>query len=312
MHHLLVDHFAVLQVHRPAELERGELGDALARRQEHRHHEDAVAGPLHLGREQALFAQLRRLRETHGDVVLGVELVDEGDLLGVAEGAAADQVARPGAMALGQVVLAEVVADGRHVVGGALDDGARRHAAVGVAGDAVVVRLRVLARVDEVGLLGGGEVAALAHHRLEEEHGPLLDLAHPRLELRRLAVDLDHLAQAVHPDEALPGRVHGRDVVVVPRDVASLVGRDRALDVGAGQAADHEVHGVGHRGLASVRLHVAGVLLGAHLELAEEVAQGDGVGQVHAHARRRRGVGRDRAQADVLLRACRPRPRRRC
>ena len=61
-------------------------------------------------------------------------------------------------------------------------------------------------------------------------------------------------------------------VVVVPGHVAALVGGDRALDVGARQAGDHEVHDVADGRLAAARLHVARVLLGAHLVLAEQVA----------------------------------------
>ena len=97
------------------------------------------------------------------------------------------------AVALGQVVVAEVVAHRRQVVGGALDDGADGDAAVALAGDAVVVGLGVLAGVDEVGLLDGGEVAALAEHRLEEQHGALLELAHAVAQLGRVAVELDHV-----------------------------------------------------------------------------------------------------------------------
>src|SRR5674476_1026548 len=115
-------------------------------------------------------------------------------------------------------------------------------------------------------------------------------------------VGMDGLREMVKLDrEALLGCVHGGDVVVVPGHVAALVGRDRALDVGAREPADHEVHDVRDRGVAAVGLHVARVLLGAHLVLAEEVAEGDGVGQVHAHAGRRGRVGRHGAQADVLF-----------
>ena len=71
-----------------------------------------------------------------------------------------------------------MVADRRQVVVGALDDRARRHAAVALAGDAVVVGLGVDAGVDEVRLLHGGEVAAVREHRLEEQHRALLELAH--------------------------------------------------------------------------------------------------------------------------------------
>ena len=100
------------------------------------------------------------------------------------------------------------------------------------------LRLRVLAGVDEVGLLDGGEVAALAEHRLEEQHGALLELPHAVAQLGGVPVQLDHVLQAVHADQRLLGRVHRGDVVVVPGHVAALVRRDGALDVGAGQAAD--------------------------------------------------------------------------
>ena len=323
VHHLLVDHLGVVQVHRLGELERGELGHPFGRRQKERDHDDAVAGPLDLGLQQALVAQLGGALQAHVDVVFGVELVGEGHLLDVAQRAAADQVARlvlvgagragvvPVAVARRQMVDAEVMADRRLVVGGPLDDGAGRHAAVGEAHDAVVVGLGILARIDEVALLDRREVAAVALHRLEEQHGPLFELADPGLELRVVEVELDELAQAVHADERLAGGVDGVHVVVVPGHVAALVGGDRALDVGARQAADHEVHDVRDGRLAAARLHVARVLLGAHLVLAEQVAQGDRVGQVHAHAGRRRRVGRHGRQADVLLWACRPPPSRR-
>ena len=85
------------EVHRAAELERGGLGDALGGGQEHRDDDDAVAGPLDLGLDEAPLAQLRGGGEAHVDVVLGVELVDERDLAVVAQRAAADRVARLGA-----------------------------------------------------------------------------------------------------------------------------------------------------------------------------------------------------------------------
>ncbi len=67
----------------------------------------------------------------------------------------------PRVVPLRQVVLAEVVAHRRQVVGGARHDRARRDAAVALAGDAVVVGLGVDAGVDEVRLLDGAEVAAV-------------------------------------------------------------------------------------------------------------------------------------------------------
>ncbi len=143
-----------------------------------------------------------------------------------------------------QVVVAEVVADRRQVVLGALHDGALGQTAVGGAADAVVVRLGILARVHEVRLLDRGEVAAVGDHRLEEEHRALLELADAVAQLRVLSVELDHLADAVHAQQRLLGGVDGGDVVVVPRHVAALVGRDRGLDVGAGQPRDHQVHHV--------------------------------------------------------------------
>ena len=93
VHDLLVDDLAVVQVHGPAELERGGLGDALARPAGTWSPRPAVAGPLDLGLDEALLAQLGGLREAHVDVVLGVELVDERHLVGVAQRAAADEVA---------------------------------------------------------------------------------------------------------------------------------------------------------------------------------------------------------------------------
>ena len=108
----------------------------------------------------------------------------KGTLLVVAQRAAADEVAglrspcRRLAVPFRQVVLAEVVADRRQVVGRARHDRALGHAAVALARDAVVVGLGVLARVDEVRLLDAGEVAAVGEHRLEEEHRALLELAH--------------------------------------------------------------------------------------------------------------------------------------
>ena len=77
------------------------------------------------------------------------------------------------------------------------------------------------------------------------------------------------------PTQRLLGGVDRGDVVVVPRHVAALVGRDGGLDVGAGQPRDHQVHHVADGRVAGVGLHVAGVLLGAHLVLAEQVAQRD-------------------------------------
>jgi len=93
VHDLLVDDLGVVQVHRFGQFEGGELRHSLGGRQEHRHRDDAVAGPLDLGLDQALLAQISGALEAYVDVVFGVELVGEGHLLDVAERAAADQVA---------------------------------------------------------------------------------------------------------------------------------------------------------------------------------------------------------------------------
>ena len=248
-----------------------------------------------------LVAQVGGLGETNVDVVLGVELVDERHLRVVAKRAPADGVACFRITAR-QVVLAEVVADRREVVVGALDDRARRNAAIGAPYDPVVVRLGILARVHEIGLLDAGKVPTVGEHRFQEEHRTLLDLANARLELGTLAIDLHHLAKSVHPDKRLLCGVDRRDVVVVPRDVASLVGRDGRLDVCAGEARDHQVHHVSDGRLPPVAFHVARVLLRAHLVLTEQVAQRDRVGQIHAHARRGSRIRRNGRKRDVLLR----------
>ena len=59
---------------------------------------------------------------------------------------------------------------------------------------------------------------------------------------------------------------------------------------------------MGADGLGEVGLDVPGVLLGAHFVLAEQIAQGHCVRQVVPEFRRRGSAGRNRRQADEVLR----------
>ncbi len=90
--------------------------------------------------------------------------------------------------------------------------------------------------------------------------------------------------ERVHTDEGLAGGVHGVHVVVVPRHIAALVGGDGGLDVRGSEAGDDEIEYVRDCGLSTTRLHVTRVLLGAHLEVLEQVTQCHCVGEVHANA----------------------------
>ncbi len=76
----------------------------------------------------------------------------------------------------------------------------------------------------------------------------------------------------------------------MPGHIAPLVGGDGALDVGAGQHGDERINSVGADGFLDIRFDVARVLLGAHFEIGEEIAQGNRIGQVVPQLGRRGGI----------------------
>ncbi len=66
----------------------------------------------------------------------------------------------------------------------------------------------------------------------------------------------------------------------MPGHIAAFVRRDGALDIRAGEHGNQCVDGVCADGFFNVCLYVACVLLGAHFEIREEIAQRHSVWQV--------------------------------
>ena len=302
VHDLLGNDLAVRQVHAPAALERRRFRDVLFRGEEHREHHGAVRKPFHLGADHLCtgLRELLHVRHAHVAVVLLIQLVDVDDLLRALQRAAADEVGRIRRAVLGDVVVAIVRGDGRHVVRLALIDRACADAACKLAGDTVAVALRVDAAVHEHAGFDRREVAALLDHLLHEEDRALLEL--PRL-FAEVAVllELDHIHEAVHADERLLGGVARLDVIDVPGHVAAFIRRDGGLNVRARELGDEHVEHVGHRRLAGGGFDVLRVHLRAHAVFMEQVAQRHGIGEVHMHTGRGRRRRRHGGKADVFL-----------
>ena len=134
----------------------------------------------------------------------------------------------------------------------------------------------------------------------QETDGSLLEVAHHAAQWT-IPFDGHHLLDAVQGGPGLLDGLHAAHRVDVPGQVAAFVGGDGALDVGAGEHRDERVHGVGADRLGKVGLDVTGVLLGAHAVVAEQVAQGDGVGQVVPQLGGWRGTRRYGGQTDEIL-----------
>ena len=298
--HLQVAHLRVVDAHLARHLDSCLTGDVLRGGDVHLHQDDVVASPLGLRTQCRAVAERTGPGQTGGSGVVRVELVDVDDLLGLAQGAAVDEVTRL-VEPHGQVVVAEMVADRGEVVGVTLDDGSLGDTALAVTGDAVMVALREFCRVDEEPVLHGGEVPTDVQHFGEEPDGPLFEVADHGAQ-RPLTVDGDHVLDAVQGGPGLLDRLDTTDGVVVPGQVATLVRGDGALDVRARQHRDEGVDGVGADGFGEVGLDVPGVLLGAHLVLAEQITQGHRVRQVVPELRGRGSARRDRRQTDEILR----------
>ena len=109
-------------------------GDVLGGGDVHLYQNDAVTGPFRLGPQRCAVAEGAGAGQAGGGRVVGVELVDVDDFLGLTQGAAVDEIARL-IEALGQVIVAEMVADWGEVVGVTLDDGSFGDSALAVTGD---------------------------------------------------------------------------------------------------------------------------------------------------------------------------------
>ena len=187
----------------------------------------------------------------------------------------------------------------RPVSGFPFDDGAGGHAAVGITGDAVIVSFRKVPGIHELALLHGREIAAVFNDFLEKHHGAFLEFPDLFGQMS-LFFQIDHLHQAVQSHECLARRVHPQDIVVMPGNVPALVRRDRALDVGGGHAGNQGVQDVGDGGLGHVGFHVPGVLLCPEFIALEQIAQGDGIGQIEPQLWGRRCRGRHRGKGNIF------------
>jgi len=290
VHRVPVDNLCLLQAQPLGNLQGGVAGGVLFNGEKHRQRYIAVAKPLHLGLDQVLLSQFTGGFQAAVNVVLVIQLVNVDNLFWLMQGTAPDKVTGPLGISLHrQVIDAKVGADRGKVVSGPGDDSVLGDAPGGIPGDAIAAPLWIVAGVHKHPLGDGGKIAAHLHHLLQEEDSPFRDL--PRPFCHPLSPDLHQFLKAVHANQGLLGGVHRRHAVVVPGDVAPLIRGDGALDVGAGEAGDEEVQHMGHRYLPCVGLHVAGVHLGPHLDVAEEIPQGHGIGQIQPHGggwRRRR------------------------
>ena len=294
-----VDDLGIEETHLLGHLLGVDRGDVLVLGHEELDEHRAIPGPFGLGLDHVALPVRQGLLQALVAVVLGVQLVDEDDLFGLAEGASADGVA--GLLdSCGQMVVPEVITDGGEVVRIPQHEGTRAHAALAVARDAVAVAFGILGAVHEETLFDSGEVAAVLDDLLQEGHGPLLEVAH-HLAQGPFVIEGHELLDAIQGGPGLLDGLDAADVVVVPGHVAPLVRRDGGLDIGPRQHGDQRVHRMGADGLLDIGLDVARVLLGAHLEFAEEVAQGHGVGEVVPELGRGRRIGGDGGEADEVF-----------
>ncbi len=116
--------------------------------------------------------------------------------------------------------------DGCEIVVGTLEQAIRSDAAIEFTCNPVALAIGIFGTVDEESLFNGAKIAADLKHLLQKENGALFQLAHAFAE-RAVTVDVDHLADTVKAVERLTRRIDGIDVEIVPRDIASLIRRDR-------------------------------------------------------------------------------------
>ena len=95
-------------------------------------------------------------------------------------------------------------------------------------------------------------------------------------------LEFELLVNAIDTHQCLPGAVDTRNIVVMPGDIATLIGCNRALDIGRGQPRDQGIEYVRYGCFQRVCLHVTRILLGAKPVTLEQVSQRDGIRQIEA------------------------------
>ena len=304
MHDFTADNFAFDKIHALCTFKCSRFRNGLGCREEHGEHDSAVCKPFHF-RTNLLAACNEIFDFFHTDMaVVGfVQFINIDDLFGTFKRAAADEcggiVDKIGIVLL-NVVVAVVCGDGSHVVSFALENCSGTDAAVDFSCNAVAVALGVNAAVNEEAFFNGVEIAAEFKHFFHEEDRSFLQLACFFAQIAAV-FQLDHFHKAVETDESLLRGVACFDIVNMPRHVAALIGRDRALDIRTGELGDEHVQNVGDGCFTGTGLNIFCVHLSAHTVFMEQIAESNRIRKIHVYAGRggcRRGNG---GQADVLF-----------